>query len=102
MDENRAKTEAVGKKVATYRAWQGNLPLTVGTKDGRAIATQDLPRTVGLTLPSAAGSAGKGSSNPFQTRYLPIAFLVNLIIAILDYSQGCLEFKKEKQSRTAD
>ncbi|KAI5681694.1 hypothetical protein M9H77_02922 [Catharanthus roseus] len=52
----------------TYCAWQGNLPLMVGAKDGSACATRDLPRTVGLSLSLVVGSAGKGRSNHFQIR----------------------------------
>ncbi|KAI5681027.1 hypothetical protein M9H77_02254 [Catharanthus roseus] len=96
------KIEAVGKKCITYPGWQGNIPSMAGAEDGRTSVTRDLPQTVGLTLLSAIGSAGKGSSNAFQTRCLPIAFVCNLIVAGLDYSQGCLELKKEEQSRATN
>ncbi|KAI5672430.1 hypothetical protein M9H77_12794 [Catharanthus roseus] len=70
-DENVSRWQ----KDSTYRGWQGNLPLIVGAEDGRAAVSQDLPRTVGLTL--YVGSR-------------------------LDNSQGCLELRKEEPSRATD
>ncbi|KAI5664501.1 hypothetical protein M9H77_23824 [Catharanthus roseus] len=58
-DENRVKM---------MKNEPGYLPSTVGDKDCKPSATRDPRRMVGLTLPLAVGSAGKGSSNPFQTR----------------------------------
>ncbi|KAI5664136.1 hypothetical protein M9H77_23459 [Catharanthus roseus] len=90
------------QKDSTYRTWQGNLPSTVGAEDGRTSVTRDLLQKVGLTLPSAVGSASKGGSNPFQTCCLPIAFVCNLIFSRLDYLQGCLELKREEESRVTN
>ncbi|KAI5668587.1 hypothetical protein M9H77_18440 [Catharanthus roseus] len=75
-DEKRSHRQ----KDSTYHAWQVALPLPIGAKDGRACATQELPQTVGIALPSVIG----------------------LIVARLDYLQCCLALKKEEQSRATD
>ncbi|KAI5668385.1 hypothetical protein M9H77_18238 [Catharanthus roseus] len=74
--QKRSENDEIGsrrQKDRTYRGWQGNLPSIVGAEDGWERATRDLPWTVGLTLPS-----------------------------VVDYSQGCLELKKEEQSRATN
>ncbi|KAI5658122.1 hypothetical protein M9H77_26915 [Catharanthus roseus] len=52
---------------------EADLPSPIGAKDQRHWRDRDLSQTVGLTLPSA-----------------------------VDYSHGCLELKKEEQSRATN
>ncbi|KAI5675901.1 hypothetical protein M9H77_06851 [Catharanthus roseus] len=90
------KTEAVGKKgvpTAHGRVPFGSRNNEKETKtDKNRMKTMKTEADGKKTSPIADGRA------TYRCRCLPIVFPVNLIVTRLDYSQGCLELKKEEQS----
>ncbi|KAI5653320.1 hypothetical protein M9H77_30507 [Catharanthus roseus] len=63
------------------------LLLPVGTEEPKDQRNRDLPRTVGLALPSAVGGTRKG---------------VQALIQDFDLRLGCLELEKEEESRATN
>ncbi|KAI5681741.1 hypothetical protein M9H77_02969 [Catharanthus roseus] len=88
----KVKTMKGNENERKWSRWQqGSQPTTRGSKqrptmDGRP------PPTVGVRIFDLQLGDLKD-----ELRRLP--FVCNLIVARLDYSQGCLELKKEEQSR---
>ncbi|KAI5681820.1 hypothetical protein M9H77_03048 [Catharanthus roseus] len=99
------KTEKSAKKT--------DLPSLVGVEVSRALARQR-PTADSRPRPTVRGRISArfifldSRIEDFDSRFrsstccLPIAFVYNLIIARLDYSQGCSELEKEEQSRASN
>ncbi|KAI5669028.1 hypothetical protein M9H77_18881 [Catharanthus roseus] len=77
----------------------------VGGGNGESLK-EEQPIADGSPAPTIAQHLEDHSLPPtvacLDFKFLPIAFVCNLIVTRLDYLQGCLEFKKEEQSRATN
>ncbi|KAI5669018.1 hypothetical protein M9H77_18871 [Catharanthus roseus] len=65
-------------------------------RDENRAKTTKMEPSAKIQQPTARGSL------TYHYRYLPIVFVCNLIVTRLNYLQGCLELKKEEQSRATN